>query len=66
MVSRVWSGTVSTANSTLNCLIFFWKNGVLRREDSKVLKTLKNGPSLNYRCLPDTSSVKRIIHILHI
>ena len=42
MVSRVWSGTVSTANSTLNCLIFFWKNGVLRGEGVKVLKTLKN------------------------
>ena len=42
MVSRFWSATVATANSTLNCVIFFWKNGVLRREGIKVLKTLKN------------------------
>jgi hypothetical protein len=26
----------------LNCLIFFWKNDVLRREGKKILKTLKN------------------------
>ena len=42
MVSRFWSATVATANSTLNCVIFFWKNDVLRREGKKVLKTLKN------------------------
>ena len=42
MVSRVWTATISAANSTLNCLIFFWKNDVLRREGIKVLKTLKN------------------------
>ena len=41
-VSKSWSGTVATANSTLNCLIFFWKNDVLHREGKKVLKTLKN------------------------
>ena len=42
MVSRFWSVTVATTNSTLNCVIFFWKNDVLRREGKKVLKTLKN------------------------
>jgi hypothetical protein len=41
MLSDFWTGTVATANSTLNCLIFFWKNKVLRREGIKVLKTLK-------------------------
>ena len=41
MLSNFWTGTVATANSTLNCLIFFWKNKVLRREGIKVLKTLK-------------------------
>ena len=40
-MSRLWSATVSAANSTLNCLIFFWKNEVLRREGIKVLKTWK-------------------------
>ena len=42
MVSRFWSVTVATTNSTLNCVIFFWKDDVLRREGKKVLKTLKN------------------------
>ena len=41
IVSRFWSATVATANSTLNCLIFFWKNDVLRGEGKKVLKSLK-------------------------
>ena len=41
-MSKTWSGNVATANSTLNCLIFFWKNDVLRREGKKILKTLKN------------------------
>ena len=41
MVSRFWSVTVATTNSTLNCVIFFWKDDVLRREGKKVLKTLK-------------------------
>jgi hypothetical protein len=41
-VSRFWSVTVATTNSTLNCVIFFWKNDVLRREGKKILKTLKN------------------------
>ena len=41
MLSDFWTSTVATANSTLNCLIFFWKNKVLRREGIKVLKTLK-------------------------
>ena len=41
-VARFWTSTVANANSTLNCLIFFWKNDVLRKEGRKVLKSLKN------------------------
>ncbi len=41
-VAKCWAGTVANANSTLNCLIFFWKNDVLRKEGVKVLKSLKN------------------------
>mgnify|MGYP002803991652 FL=1 len=37
-----WTGTVAYANSTLNCLIFFWKNDVLRREGIKTVKVLKH------------------------
>ena len=41
-VAKFWTSTVVNANSTLNCLIFFWKNDVLRKEGIKVLKSLKN------------------------
>ena len=41
-VSKFWADTVANANSTLNCLIFFWKNDVLRKEGVKMLKSLKN------------------------
>ena len=37
-----WTRTVSNANSTLNCLIFFWKDDVLRREGKKAVKALSN------------------------
>ena len=40
-VFEFWAATVACTNSTLNCLIFFWKNDVLRIEGKKVLKTLK-------------------------
>ena len=38
----VWTSTAANANSTLNCLIFFWKNDVLREEGKKALKALKD------------------------
>jgi hypothetical protein len=41
-VSEYWANTIAATNSTLNCLIFFWKNDVLRGEGKKILKTLKN------------------------
>ena len=40
-VDRFWGATVANANSTLNCLIFFWKNDVLRKEGTKILKSVK-------------------------
>ncbi len=41
-VAKFWTGTVANANSTLNCLIFFWKNDVLRKEGiMKVLRSVK-------------------------
>ena len=42
-LSRVWVATIFTMNSTLNTLIFFWKNKILRTEGIKILKTLKDG-----------------------
>ena len=41
-MAKFWTGTVTNANSTLNCLIFFWKNKVLRREGKKTVKALKD------------------------
>ena len=38
---RLWAKTFVTMNSTLNCLIFYWKNKILRIEGIKVIKSLK-------------------------
>ena len=40
--SRLWSTTFHIVSCTLNSLIFFWKNIVLRTEGIKILKTLKD------------------------
>jgi hypothetical protein len=36
-----WAKTISITNCTFNCLIFYWKDKVLRTEGLKVLKSLK-------------------------
>ena len=41
-LAQLCTGTMANANSSLNCLIFFWKNDVLRREGMKAVKALKN------------------------
>ena len=33
-----WASTLTSMNSTLNCIIFFWGNRDLRKEGSKILK----------------------------
>ena len=33
-----WTNTLTSMNSTLNCLIFFWANSMLRREALKLVK----------------------------
>ena len=33
-----WANTLTSMNSTLNCLIFFWGNREMRKEGSKFLK----------------------------
>ena len=40
-LSTIWGATTYAMNGTFNCLIFFWKNKVLRTEGIKILKTLK-------------------------
>ena len=41
-LSYIWAFTCYTMNCTLNSLIFFWKNKVLRTEGIKILKRLKD------------------------
>ena len=36
----LWVGSLSAMNSTMNCLIFFWKNSILRKEAIKMIRTL--------------------------
>ena len=40
-IAGIWAITISSTNCTFNCLIFYWKNKVLRAEGLKVLKSLK-------------------------
>ena len=40
-LAAFWARTMALMNCTFNCLIFYWKNKVLRTEGLKVLKSLK-------------------------
>ena len=40
-LARLWARTSLTMNSTFNCLIFFWKNKILRTEGMKLIKSMK-------------------------
>ena len=37
---NLWATTFGSVNSTLNCVIFFWRNSVLRHEGMKIIKAL--------------------------
>ena len=39
--AALWAKTIVSTNSTFNCLIFYWKNTILRAEGIKVVKSLK-------------------------
>jgi hypothetical protein len=43
-LAMMWSVTIASMNCTFNCLIFYWKNKVLRTEGLKVLKSRKICP----------------------
>ena len=38
----IWSNTILAMNSTFNCLIFFWRNSILRREGVKLAKRFRS------------------------
>ena len=40
-IARLWTKTITSINSTFNCLIFYWKNKILRSEGRKVIKGMK-------------------------
>jgi uncharacterized membrane protein len=40
-VAGLWGKTMALMNCTFNCIIFYWKNKVLRTEGRKVLKSMK-------------------------
>ena len=40
-IAALWSITIASMNSTFNCLIFYWKNKILRAEGIKLLKQIK-------------------------
>ena len=44
-VIAMWSRTSFAMNSTFNCLIFFWKNSILRREGMKTVKRFMSARS---------------------
>ena len=41
IVFILWSNTLLSMNSTFNCVIFFWRNSILRREGIKIINALR-------------------------
>ena len=41
-ISGLWTATTFGMNCTFNCLIFFWKNKLLRDEGTKIIKKIKD------------------------
>ena len=40
-LTGLWAATITSMNSTFNCLIFYWKSKILRTEGMKVIKSIK-------------------------
>ena len=43
---QIWAATFVSMNSTFNCLIFFWRNSILRREGMKTIKSCSRSRNL--------------------
>ena len=41
LLFSLWSNTFVSMNSTFNCLIFFWRNSILRREGIKIINAFR-------------------------
>ena len=40
-LAALWTKCIASMNCTFNCLIFYWKNKILRTEGGKVLRSIK-------------------------
>ena len=40
-IAGLWARTIASMNSTFNCLIFYWRDKILRTEGIKVFKNMK-------------------------
>ena len=40
-IAGMWAKTLASTNSTFNCLIFYWKNKILRTVGRRVIKSMK-------------------------
>ena len=47
---NIWINTLISINSTLNCLIFFWRNSILRREGMKIINSFRAHVISSYIC----------------
>ena len=41
LLFNIWTNTLVSINSTLNCLIFFWRNSILHREGIKIINAFR-------------------------
>jgi hypothetical protein len=41
LLLNLWSNTFISLNSTFNCVIFFWRNSILRREGMKIVNAFR-------------------------
>ena len=41
LLYNIWTSTFVSINSTLNCVIFFWRNSILRREGMKIMNAFR-------------------------
>ena len=60
-LAGLWSNTAASMNSAFNCLIFYWKNKVLRAEGTKIIKSMKIPRSVQSGCIcPQQSNINAI------
>ena len=65
VIFRLWSSTLLVMNSTFICLIFFWRNSILRREGMRTVKCSQSPRSwLSIYCFGNTSMLYFSIYLV--